>query len=228
MKNFYFLLISVILFSCKPTKNLVTETIEYTDLDTMVITAPKPDALKTKEEFELPRYTPTYTLRNDLVHTKLDLRFDWPKQQVKGIATLTLKPYFYDTDELELDAKGFDIYSIKMGGKELKYEYDQEKLQIKLDKIYSKEQEYTITIDYLAKPTEQGGQGGSAAIMSDQGLFFINHDVRQSCQTRDCFLSITMDQIQTSRCKSGLKEKQNGIVAGFQPSTSPMNDVRKR
>ena len=176
MKNIYFLLIALILFSCDPTKKLITEEIEYTDLDTMVITAPKPDALKTKEEFALPRYTPTYTLTNDLVHTKLDLRFDWPKQQVKGIATLTLKPYFYDTDKLELDAKGFDIYSIKMGGKELQYEYDQEKLQIKLDKTYTKEQEYTITIDYLAKPTEQGGQGGSAAIMSDQGLFFINHD----------------------------------------------------
>jgi len=177
MKNIFLLtIITTLFFSCDPTKKLITEEIEYTDLDTMVISAPMPDALKDKEDFELPRYAQTYTRTNDLVHTKLDLRFDWPKQQVKGIATLTLKPYFYDTDQLELDAKGFDIYSIKLGGKELKYEYDDKKLQIQLDKTYTKKQEYTIVIDYLAKPTEDGGQGGSAAIMSDQGLFFINHD----------------------------------------------------
>ena len=177
MKNIISLILALsILMACNPSKKLARENIEYTDLDTMVISAPKPDALKTKEEFELPRYAPTYTLRNDLVHTKLDLKFDWLNQHVKGIATLTLKPYFYDTDQVELDAKGFDINSIMMGSKKLTYEYDGNKLIINLDKKYTKEQEYTFTIDYLAKPAELGGQGGSAAIMSDQGLFFINHD----------------------------------------------------
>jgi aminopeptidase N len=168
--------IASLFFSCDPTKKLITEEIEYTGLDTMVISAPMPDALKDKEDYELPRYAPTYTRTNDLVHTKLDLSFDWPNQQVKGVATLTLKPYFYDTDQLELDAKGFDIYSIKLGSKALQYEYDGSKLQIQLDKTYTKKEEYTIVIDYLAKPTVDGGQSGSAAIMSDQGLFFINHD----------------------------------------------------
>jgi len=177
MKNILFLAsISFLLMMCKSTNKLPTETIEYTDLDTMVISAPKPDALKTKEEFRLPKYAATNKRTNDLVHTKLDLNFDWPNQHVKGVATLTLKPYFYATDQVELDAKGFDINSIMMGSKKLDYDYDGNQLIIKLGKEYTKEQEYTITIDYVAKPAEAGGKGGSAAIMSDQGLFFINHD----------------------------------------------------
>ncbi len=177
MKNIIFLgIISAILFACNPSKKLVTETIEYTDLDTMVISAPKPDALKTKEEFALPRYTPTARRTNDLVHTKLDLKFDWNMQRVIGVADLTLQPYFYPTAQVELDAKGFDINSIMMGSQKLDYDYDGNKLIIDLGKEYAKGQKYTLTIDYVAKPAESGGDGGSAAIMSDQGLFFINHD----------------------------------------------------
>jgi len=176
MKNLIQIIIALsVLMACKTVK-LPTETIEYTDLDTMVITAPKPDALKTKEEFALSRYTPTYKRTNDLMHTKLDLKFDWSMQRVIGIAELTLQPYFYPTAKVELDAKGFDINSIMMGGQKLDYEYDGEKLMINLGKEYTKDQKYTLTIDYVAKPAESGGDGGSAAIMSDQGLFFINHD----------------------------------------------------
>ena len=34
----------------------------------------------------------------DLLHTKLELRFDWENQHVIGKATLKLKPYFYPRD----------------------------------------------------------------------------------------------------------------------------------
>ena len=125
---------------------------------------------------QLPRYESTYSLKNDLVHTKLDLKFDWAKQQVNGKAELTLKPYFYPTDKLEIDAKGFDIHKITLSnGKALKYDYDNKVIQIQLDKSYTRKEKYTIHIDYTAKPTE-GEIGGSAAITSEQGLFFINHD----------------------------------------------------
>ncbi len=152
---------------------------EQRDLDTLEVSAPKVDAPAESpqdEVYTLPKYNPTYTLRNDLLHTDLNLKFDWPNQHVIGIATLTLKPYFYPTRILELDAKDFDINSIKLSGKDLKYDYNGEILTIDLGKTYQKDQEYTIVIDYIAKPAETGGQGGSAAITSDQGLFFINHD----------------------------------------------------
>ena len=46
---------------------------------------------------------------NDLVHTKLEARFDYDKSQLYGKVWLTLKPHFYATDSLLLDAKGMEI-----------------------------------------------------------------------------------------------------------------------
>ncbi|MEO7961659.1 MAG: hypothetical protein ABIR19_08930, partial [Ginsengibacter sp.] len=65
---------------------------------------------------------------NDLVHTKLDVRFDYDKAWMYGKAWITLHPHFYDTDSLTLDAKGMEIKEIAMlngtAKKPLKYEYD--------------------------------------------------------------------------------------------------------
>ncbi|MEM1319269.1 MAG: M1 family aminopeptidase [Bacteroidota bacterium] len=150
---------------------------EYTDLDTMVISAPKPTELKKPEEYELPVYKPSYHLRNNLLHTRLEVSFDWPKQYVLGKAVLSLKPYFYPANQLELDAVGFDLHKVTFDGSEeaLKYDYDGKKLKIDLGRTVPADETYKIRIDYTAKPAEQP-IGGSAAITSDQGLFFINPD----------------------------------------------------
>src|SRR5579864_6312329 len=64
---------------------------------------------------------------NDLVHTKLDVRFDYKKCYMYGKEWVTLKPHFYPTDTLRLDAKGMDIKNISVvkNGKNipLKYKY---------------------------------------------------------------------------------------------------------
>lgn len=155
------------------------EEFEERQLDTMVVSAERPKEFEEIEErvYTLPVYRPSYTLKNDLIHTKLDIRFDWEKQHVLGKAVLSLKPYFYPVNSLELHAQGFDIHSITFEGdsKPLKYEYDGQTLNIDLGKTFPSDQEYKIFIDYTAKPAE-GPEGGSAAITSDQGLFFINHD----------------------------------------------------
>src|SRR5450432_3919377 len=49
---------------------------------------------------------------NDLVHTKLDVRFDYKKRYLYGKEWVTLKPHFYPTDTLRLDAKGIDIKTV--------------------------------------------------------------------------------------------------------------------
>ena len=49
---------------------------------------------------------------NDLVHTKLQAAFDYDKSQLNGKVWLTLRPHFYATDSLHLDAKGMDIHSV--------------------------------------------------------------------------------------------------------------------
>ena len=75
---------------------------------------------------------------NDLVHTKLDVRFDYDKSWMYGKEWLTLKPHFYATDSLTLDAKGMEIKEIAMmtgtSKKTLKYAYDGWQLKIILDK----------------------------------------------------------------------------------------------
>ena len=114
---------------------------------------------------------------NDLVHTKLEVRFDYDKSYLYGKEWVTLKPHFYTTDSVVLDAKGMDIKEVSMvkpnGKTALKYQYDGMELRVKLDKTYSRTDQYTLYIDYVSKPNEVKVQG-SAAITDAKGLYFIN------------------------------------------------------
>ena len=117
---------------------------------------------------------------NDLINTKLDVHFDYKKCYMYGKEWVTLKPHFYPTDTLRLDAKGMDIHNISIveGGKNypLKYVYqDSLSLAIKLDKVYHNNESYTIYIDYTSKPNLLKAKG-SAAINDAKGLYFINPD----------------------------------------------------
>lgn len=115
---------------------------------------------------------------NDLVHTKLDARFDYNHSYLNGRVWLTLKPHFYPTDSLKLDAKGMNINRVELvrNGKStpLKYSYDSMFLSIKLDRTYKRDERYVVYIDYTAKPNEYTGAAGSAAITDAKGLYFIN------------------------------------------------------
>ena len=118
-------------------------------------------------------YNPSATRLSDIVHTNLSVRFDWEKQYLHGTAEITAKPYFRATNELILDAKGFDIHHVKMGELALNYQYEDDKLVIRLDKVYKRTESYTISIDYTAKPNELDTKGG-VAITDAKGLYFIN------------------------------------------------------
>jgi aminopeptidase N len=124
-------------------------------------------------------YQQAETKLSDLLHTSLELSFDWENQWCYGDATLKLEPYFYHQNTLVLDAKGFEIKKIALieNGdlKSLNYEYDGEKITITLDRTYKKGEQYSININYIAKPNELA-EGGSAAITGDKGLYFINPD----------------------------------------------------
>ena len=130
------------------------------------------------EEDDSPKvreiYNPSNTILTDLVHTKLEVSFNWSESQLNGKATITAKPHFYESDELILDAKGMDILKVQMNGADLSYTYnDALKLNIDLGRTYKSTEEYTITIEYISKPDELE-MGGSAAIAGDKGLYFIN------------------------------------------------------
>jgi aminopeptidase N len=173
----------VFAYSCgssKKTNKIVNagdENIPEIELGELPITATPIDTIAYPDDLEIPVYRASATRTHDLIHTKLDLRFDWQKERVNGKAILTLKSYFYASDELVLDAKNFDIQSIELlNGKNtaLKYEYNNEQITIHLDKKYSKNEEYKVAIQYVAKPSERKNIGGSQAITSDKGLYFIN------------------------------------------------------
>lgn len=124
-------------------------------------------------------YRETAEKINNLVHTRLDLRPDFSKSYLYGKAWLTLRPHFYPTDSLNLDAKGMEFKKVALvkGTKQLplKYEYDDWNLRIKLDKVYKASETYTIYIDYTAKPDEfEAKYAEKGVLLGMKGMYFIN------------------------------------------------------
>ena len=139
---------------------------------------PEEDPLNGKEKVR-ERYNASETRINDLLHTKLEVSFDFKKRYLNGKATLELTPYFYSTNELSLDARGMNIHKVQLieGSKtiDLNFKYDSLDLAMTLPRLYRRGEKYTVYIEYTAKPDELKS-GGSAAITSDKGLYFIDPD----------------------------------------------------
>lgn len=178
-RNISFLVLSFCLFmlmqSCVAKKEISSENYSVSDfreelLDTLFITEEENTGENTEKVY---RSTAKQTF--DLLHTKLDVKFNWELQQVYGKATLTVKPYFYPIDTIKLDAVNFDIHDIRLLGETNipGYQYDGEKIKIKLPRKYTRQEKIQLYIDYTAKPEESNDQNGEA-ISSDKGLFFIN------------------------------------------------------
>lgn len=185
MKKIWLISLFFLAWSCQTGKKTFiydpNALLEQRDLDTLVVSAPaissstETQAPAKEAILERPRYNPSARRTNDLLHTKLEISFDWKQEKVLGRATLSFQPYFYPTQSLSLDAKNFEIQRIQLlpAQADLAYEYDGQQLVIQLDRTYTRDESYTVGIDYVASPTETGG---SAAITSDKGLFFINSD----------------------------------------------------
>jgi aminopeptidase N len=168
-------------------------------------------AVDTAPKVAFENYRGEAPMINELIHTELHVSFDYAKQYLYGKATITLKPYFYSTDSLVLDAKGMDIHDISMAkGKEkktLKYTYDSKQLHIGLGKTYTAKEEYTIYIDYTSKPNElKDEQAGSAAITSHKGLFFINPDGKDKNKPRQIW---TQGETEDNSCWFPTIDKPN-------------------
>jgi aminopeptidase N len=134
----------------------------------------------------LPVYNASHTFEVDLLHSKIEISFDWAKKRAIGRAVLTMRPWFYATDKVTLDAKNFDIHSIAFEGQNspLKYAYNNQQLEIQLGKTFTRNETIKLVIDYTAKPDERENFGGSAAITADKGLYFINADGQDKTKPR--------------------------------------------
>src|SRR5688572_24800866 len=123
-------------------------------------------------------YRETATRINNLVHTKLEVKPDFSKSWLYGKAWLTLKPHFYPTDSLTLDAKGMEIKKLVLlkGSQQtpLKFNYDEFQARIRLDKTYKSNETYTVYIEYTAKPDEFQTKYGTNDFLGIKGMYFIN------------------------------------------------------
>jgi aminopeptidase N len=120
----------------------------------------------------------------NIVHTKVQVSFDYTQSRMAGKAWLTLSPHFYATDMALLDAKGMLIHEVALvtgnQKKALAYTYeDSMVLRIKLDRQYVRGEKLVVYVDYTARPNELKLKG-SKAINSAKGLYFINPDGKDS------------------------------------------------
>lgn len=102
---------------------------------------------------KLPPLHEVRTREYDMRHIALDLKFDWEKEQAYGTATITLAPLSADAKAVTLDAGAMWINSVKLGGKDLKFDYDEAKssLVITLDRAYGANEALTFVVDYRTK-----------------------------------------------------------------------------
>ena len=132
-------------------------------------------------------YRGSYTQVIDIINTRLDLSFSWDSAYVYGKATIQARPYFYASDQITLDANGFRINTVSLVSKDerqpLRYTYNGKKLDIKLDRIYTSGQNYTILIDYVAMPNKLK-IGEDIASAGDRGFYFINKDGKEKDKPR--------------------------------------------
>lgn len=87
----------------------------------------------------------------DTRHVKLDLHFDWDREQVQGTSTITFAPLITNLRRVELDAGNMSVSSITLAaGVPLKYQMDtaKEKLRVELDRPYQPADEITIVVSY--------------------------------------------------------------------------------
>jgi aminopeptidase N len=181
------LAVTVVLSGCDPVKkinrleNRAEKARNKYDIPEAIVESPvfdKPEEVK-PEIPSRPVYRAARLRQTDVIHMNLEVSFDWKKQHLHGKALLDVKQHFYPADSVFLDAKGMDIHEVSLvvgkAMQPLKYHYDGLLLRIKLDRMYKKDEKTQLYITYTARPNEFIS-GGSAAINSDKGLYFINPD----------------------------------------------------
>jgi aminopeptidase N len=127
---------------------------------------------QTQSQPKLPPRQYIATRNYDTRHIKLDLHFDWEREQAIGTATITFAPLTTNFQSLEFDAANMAFSSVKLeSGAPLKYETDEarEKLRITMDRAYQPSDVLTVVIAYNTKGVSTDtGIGGFG-----RGLTFI-------------------------------------------------------
>jgi len=138
----------------------------------------KPLTISTKNK--LVRERPSKEI--DILHTELNVSFDWQKHLCFGKEKIRFTAYHYPTDSFILDAKNFIFKNIQLykNGKEFAFRKrnDETQLKIYLHKPITNQDTLEISFNYTAQPDKNISKG-SAAIKDDKGLYFINTDKKE-------------------------------------------------
>src|SRR5258707_8437078 len=121
---------------------------------------PQPQARRAQRPFPPPQYIPAHDY--DQRNIKLDLRFDWEKEQAIGTATITLAPTVKDLRRVDLDAAFMTVSGTKLAaGTPLKFEYTNagEKLWVFLNRANKPSEELSLVISYNTNKRPPGGAG---------------------------------------------------------------------
>lgn len=133
--------------------------------------------LMRQKGYLLENYQASATRDFDILHTDLDLSFDWSNQSVIGKAILTIKPFFYSQKILQLDAKDYEMGAVYLldgeNRQKLNYGYNERELTIYLTKEFSAVDTFLVEINYQAFPERNSG-AGSQSITDTKGLYFID------------------------------------------------------
>lgn len=149
-----------------------------------------------------PIYQATEKRVVDLIHTKLDVSFDWENRTINGEAWLDFTPYFHPQNSVAIDAKNMLIHEVQLCDsignlrQKLSFDYDSLIVHVNLDKAYNRGENFKVYIRYTGQP-EKVKQGGSSAINDAKGLYFINHDESKPNVPRQLW---TQGETESSSC----------------------------
>lgn len=129
----------------------------------------------------ISQYRHSATRHWDILHTEVSLHLHLREKAADGDARLLLRPYFYTTDTLILDAGNMHIQEIvhqEYTLPETDWEHKNGKLRIQLPQQYHRNDTISLRIRYTATPYKTN-TGGSKAITEGRGLYFINTDLSE-------------------------------------------------
>lgn len=147
------------------------DTVQHITLDTLEVSAPAGP----------PAYQASATKAWEIKNTRIALSFNLKEKTADVKEWISLRPYFYATDSLVLDAKSMRIDSVLLisstGKTKLNYTYENDLLTIRFARQYKMTDNAELYLKYTAMPYA-APTGGSSAIRDDRGLYFINTDYK--------------------------------------------------
>jgi aminopeptidase N len=115
------------------------------------IHAPTPRARSFELSDDHMQYAPNRPA--DVKHVKLDITLNFEQETVSGTVYTTFSALYDDLKTITFDAVELHIERIKLeNGKELAFSVGEKKLIVTLDRAYRYGEEFTIEVQYYAKP----------------------------------------------------------------------------